>query len=174
MKCQAIVALLALAGVPASPWTPCDASDVDPWVTERRDLTMHSSPLVGYAVERYGPLASCEGAVTEEFDGMKSGFLQLGFAEGVTYRLETMPLETSIVTLRAPSSGFDDEDAARLLLESYSANIGLHIDWSAPMATTEGDEHVQSFSDPEPGLNAKASLIYAGETLVAMRLSMAL
>jgi hypothetical protein len=134
---------------------------------------MSSNPLVDFAVELFGPPLTCEGSVTTEFDGVKFGALRLGFADSVAFQIETMPPETSIVTLRT-FSGFDGNDSARHLLEAYSADIGLDIDWTTPTSTVEGEERVQTFWDPDTGLNASASLFFKGDTLVALRLSMAL
>ena len=152
---------------------PCEGPDADPWVTGLRDRVMSLNQLVGYAVERYGPPLTCAGTVTSEFDGSKFGAVRLGFAEGVTFEVETMAPETSIVTLRA-SLGFDDEASARQILETYSSDFGLRIDWTAPTVTQQGDERVQSYWDPEAGLNGSASFLFLENTLVALRFSTAL
>ena len=111
--------------------------------------------------------------MTTEFDGAKFGTLLLGFAEGVTFEVRTMPPESSVSTLSA-SSGFGDESLVREALRRYSTEIGLAIDWTTPEVTMEGDEVVHAFWDPEPGLNASASLIFAEDILVAVRVSVAL
>jgi triacylglycerol lipase len=154
-------------------WPACDGPDADPWVRELRDRILHFDELAGFAVESYGAPLTCEGAAATEFDGMKFGSLRLGFSERATFRVESMPPETSAVTLRAPS-GFDDEAAARQVLKAYAADVGVEIDWTAPEVTIQGDERVETFWDPDPGLNGSASLVYAGGSLVALRFSMAL
>jgi hypothetical protein len=129
--------------------------------------------LAGYAIELFGPPLTCEGSVTTEFDGMKFGVVRLGFAGGASFQVETMPPEMSVVTLRT-SSGFDDEDSARGVLEEYSANVGLAIDWAAQTVTREGDERVHTSWDPNAGLNGSASFIFLEDTLIALRFSLGL
>jgi hypothetical protein len=159
--------------LPSPDLLPCEGAGADPWVTELRDRAMSSDMLANYADNLYGPPVSCEGAVTSEFDGSKFGMVRLGFAKGVTFSVETMAPETSIVTLRSPA-GFEDKASARRALETYSASVGLRIDWTAPTETKEGTERVQSFWDPDPGVNGSASFVFLGDTLVALRFSMAL
>jgi hypothetical protein len=151
----------------------CDGPDTDPWVIELRDRVLGFDELVGFALEEYGAPLTCEGAVGTEFDGMKFGSLRLTFSEGATFHVETMPPEASSVTLRAPS-GFANEALARQVLEEYTERIGVKIDWASGEPTTEGDGRVERFWDPDEGLNASASLVYAGGSLVALRFSMAL
>lgn len=151
----------------------CDDPDADPWVAQLRDRMISFNLLVAHAIELNGSPLTCEGAVTSEFDGAKYGTLTLGFDHGMTFVVETMPPETSIVTLRT-GSGFDDEVSARRLLETYSAGVGVDIDWESATETAEGEELVSSYWDPDPGLNASASLIFLDDTLVAIRFSMAL
>jgi len=170
--------LVTLAGMPdlavgqvAS--STCEGADEDPWIAEMHERMMRLNRFVAYAVEQHGPAATCRGAVTTEFDGGKYGEIELEFSEDVVFHIETMPIETSIVTLRA-TRGFEDEDAVRLLLLEYAAAIGLSIDWDAPEEATEAGERLETYWDPEPGLNASAQLIYRETMLVAVRLRMAL
>ncbi len=160
------------AGSPAA-LVPCDGPGVDPWVAGLRDRVLSSDMLANYAAKLYGPSVSCEGAVTSEFDGAKFGTVRLGFSQGVTFTAETMPPETSIVTVRSPA-GFENEASARKALGAYCASVGLRIDWTAPNETTEGEERVQRFWDPDPGVNGSASLYFREGVLVAIRFSMAL
>jgi hypothetical protein len=159
--------------VPTGSMPDCDEPDADPWVTELRDRVLAFDALVGFAVQAYGAPLHCEGAVSAEFDGTKFGSMQLSFSEEASFRVETLPPETSVVTLSAPS-GFTDEVAARQVLQVYAEDIGVEIDWTVPGITTEGAEQVESFRDPDPGLNASASHFYSGDSLVALRFSMAL
>jgi hypothetical protein len=149
------------------------ARDADPWVTSLRDRVLSYDELVGFAVEAYGAPLTCEGAVSTEFDGMEFGSLRLTFSEGATFQVETMPPETSVARLSAPS-GFADEVRARQVLQAYAERIGLELDWTAPEITVLGDERVETYWDPDPGLNASASHVYSGDSLVALRFSMAL
>ena len=157
----------------AAEWPACDAPDSDPWVRDLRDRVLGFDDLAIFAVEAYGAPLTCEGKVTDEFDGMSFGSLHLGFSDGVTFQVETQPPEASSVTLRAPS-GFADGASARQALERYGADIGLDIDWTAPEVTTEAGERTERYWDPDSGLNASASLLFRDESLVAMRLSLAL
>lgn len=162
----------ALGAFRGSARPPCEGPEADPWVTELRNRVLSGDRLAAYAVERYGPPRRCEGAVTAEFDGAKFGSVRLDFADGVTFTVETQPPEASIVVLRA-ISGLGAAAAVRRVLEAYSAGLGLRIDWTVPAESRDGDERVQSFWDPEPGVNGSASLIFLGDTLVAVRVSMA-
>lgn len=151
----------------------CEGPDADPWVSDFRTRVESYDRLYRFAVERFGAPTSCEGQITMEFDGANFGSLRFGFAGGMSYSVESMPPETSIAFLRAPG-GFVDVDAVRSLLEAHTAAIGLAIDWSAPEIGEEDGEVVHTFWDPEPGLNASASLIFIGDALVGIRVSMAL
>ena len=151
----------------------CDGPDADPWVTELRDRVLSFDELVDFAVEAYGAPITCGGEVGTEFDGMKFGSLLLSFSDGASFEVETMPPETSVVTLSAPS-GFTDEVLARQVLQVYAERIGVEIDWAAPEIATQDDERIEVFWDPDTGLNASASHVYAGDSLVGLRFSMAL
>lgn len=179
MTTIAVLALVGLlagdvgrgAGVPSP--AQCDGPAADPWVTDLRDRVLGFDGLARFAVEGYGQPIACEGAVVTEFDGMSFGEVTLIFADGVSLRVQTMPPESSVRTLRAPA-GFADEEAVRAVLQRYATGIGLSIDWSDPETTSVGSEVVRTFWDPDPGLNASASLILRDGRLVGVRLSMAL
>lgn len=151
----------------------CDEPNADPWVTEVRDRVLAFDELVAFAVAAYGAPLRCEGEVNAEFDGMRFGSVRLDFSEGASFEIETAPPEASLATLSAPS-GFADEVLARQVLQVYTERIGVEIEWAAPEITAQGDQQVETFWDPDPGLNASASLVYAAGTLVELRFSMAL
>jgi hypothetical protein len=156
------------------PAEPCDDPGVDPWIGELRDRVLSYDGLALWAVEAYGAPTSCDGAVTDEFDGAQFGAVTLGFAEGVALTVETMPPEVSIVSLRAPG-GFADESAVLQSLRAYTAARGLAIDWDAPPETSvDGDESTATYWDPEAGLNGSASVVTVDAVLVEVRVSMAL
>jgi hypothetical protein len=164
----------ALVSPAATPFRQCEGPDVHPWVADFRSRIESYDDLYRFAVERFGPPVACEGAIGDEFDGMLFGSLRFTFAGGVTYAIETMPIETSVSVMRHPS-GFGDPAATREALAADARGTGLRIDWSAaPEITEEDGETIHSYGDPEPGLNASASLIYRGDALVGIRLSMAL
>jgi pimeloyl-ACP methyl ester carboxylesterase len=158
---------------PTGSMPACAGPDADPWVTELRDRVLGFDELVAFAVQAYGAPLDCEGEVSAEFDGMEFGSVRLDFSEGVSFEVETLPPETSAATLSAPS-GFADQVLARQMLQVYAERIGVEIDWAVPEITTEGDERVETFRDPDPGLNASASHVYSGDSLIALRFSMAL
>lgn len=169
-----IAALLTSASSPrTAPWGPCDGPGADPWVTALRDRVIAFDGLARYAVTRRGPPLRCEGSVTAEFDGGQFGFVRMGFGNGMTLHVETMPPETQIVTLR-DSSGFADVAGARRALQTYAADFGVSIDWTAPIETRDDRERILTFRDPDPGLNSSAALVFAGTVLVALRFSAAL
>lgn len=152
---------------------PCEGPGADPWVTDFRDRVLAYSSLAAFAAQVYGPPVSCSGAITTEFDGANYGTLELAYGDGVKLIVETQPIETSIVTLRS-DAGFTDPSSVRTALRAYAEGIGVAIDWDTSETTTEGMDTVETFWDPDAGLNASASLSSAGGRLVAVRFSMAL
>jgi hypothetical protein len=173
----AVVAALAATApsfaVPLADRVTCEGPDVDPWVTDFRDRTSRFNGLAQFAITAYGEPIDCEGAVTSEFDGGLYGTLVLSFAGGVSLWVETMPIETSIVALRA-AEGFGNGPEVEEALRAYAARVGVSIDWERAEESVEGQERTQTFSDPDPGLNASASVIRRGSTVVEVRFSMAL
>ena len=163
------VAIMGLFGLAAT----CEGPGVDPWVGDLRDRVTAYNSLAHFAREQYGEPLACAGSVTTEFDGAKFGIVLLTFPGGVTLEVETMPPETSLVTLTHPA-GFGDGVAVKEAVRAHTAGIGLAVDWEAPEESMEGDQVVRRFWDPDPGLNASASLYYSGGTLMAVRVSMAL
>jgi hypothetical protein len=133
---------------------------------------MSFDQLARFAEQRFGAPTGCEGAVTTEFDGVKFGTLLVSFPGGYSLEIVTMPIESSVTTLRA-DSGFPDESEIRGVLQRYCSGIGLAIDWTTPEERARGDEIVQQFWDPRPGINASASLIFSGDRLVAIGVSFA-
>jgi hypothetical protein len=177
-----VVALSALVlVVPRGLWgaiadqsaAACEGPDVDPWVGEFRDRVLSFNSLAHFAIAEFGEPVDCEGAVTTEFDGVLYGTLVLTFPTGVTLQVETQPIETSVVTLRA-AAGFRVGASIEAELRAYCAQIGVSIDWDRPEDSTDGDESIRTFRDPDPGLNASASLVTSNGMLVAARFSMAL
>ena len=158
---------------PEPAWPSCDAPEADLWVRQMRERVLHFDDLAVYAAESFGEPMSCEGMVTAEFDGMKFGSLRLEFSEGSTFQVETLPPELSRVTLRSPS-GFADEEVAWDVLVSYAEDIGVEIDWTASTVTVDAGEMIETYRDPDPGLNASVALIRQDGSLVGMRFSMAL
>jgi hypothetical protein len=168
-----VAEMLPPSGAPPVNRPVCEGADVDPWISDLRARVESYHGLYRFAVEWLGAPISCEGEITMEFDGAMFGSLLFAFGEGASLSVETMPPETSIALLRAPS-GLADVEAVRAALRDHAEGIGLAIDWSTPEVTSEGGEVVHTFWDPEPGLNASASLIYASDALVGIRVSMAL
>ncbi|NNK47550.1 MAG: hypothetical protein HKP01_01610 [Gemmatimonadetes bacterium] len=154
-------------------WPSCDAPEADLWVRQMRERVVHFDDLAVLAAESFGEPTSCEGVVTAEFDGMKFGSLRLEFPDGSTFQVETLPPELSRVTLRS-RSGFADDEVARSVLVSYAEDVGVEIDWTAFTVTVDADERVETYRDPDTGLNASAALVYEGGSLVEMRFSLAL
>ncbi len=138
-----------------------------------RERVLRFDDLAVFATESFGGPTSCVGAVTAEFDGLKFGFLRLEFSRGSTFDIETLPPESSAATLRSPS-GFADEEVARRVLVSYAEGTGVEIDWTSVTVTAEAGERIETYWDPDTGLNASASLIYEDSALVGLRFGMAL
>ena len=151
----------------------CDDASTDPWVTDLREHILASDGLAHYAVEQFGDPVACHGRVDNVFDGMKFGTLELGFTDDVLLVVDTMPLETSRVTLLAPH-GFGDQNEARQRLQDYVSGIGVEIDWSQSETTTENADMALKFWADDPGLNASAELVFTDGQLRILRFSMAL
>jgi hypothetical protein len=166
-----IAAVVGSGAAAATP--PCDAPNADPFLADLRTRTLAYNALARYAIAEHGGPLGCDGSVTAEFDGMKFGTIKLEFSGGVALEVATQPPESSAVTLSAPS-GFADAARARQELAAYAEGIGLRIDWNHPTAEVEGRRRVETFTDPDPGLNAFARLTYEDGVLVALSLSMAL
>ena len=163
----------APSNVAASGAPPCDGPQTDPWVSELRERFVSFDQLAEYTIAFYGEPQACEGSQTMEFEGREFGFLWLDFPEGVRLRLETMPPEASIVSLTS-TSGFQDEGAARRALEAYALSLGLEVDWASSNVEEPGPGiRVETFWDPEPGLNGSVVLRFDEGTLVALGLSFA-
>lgn len=152
---------------------PCEGAGVPMWVTHMRDRLTQVDRLSRFAIARYGAPTACEGEVTSVFDGNEFGRVMLTFAGGVTFAVETQPSEASMATLRAPA-GFADTAAVGAALREYTGDIGVDIDWTSREISSEGAETVHRYKDPDDGLNAFASLYFRGDTLVAVRFSLAL
>lgn len=151
----------------------CVGPDVDPWVVATAERVARFDGLFAFALEQFGEANGCTGRVTDEFDGARFGTVTWTFGGGATFSLTTMPPETSIVRLRH-ADGFGDSVAASAALRAYADAVGVAIDWSAPEVSLEGEGEVQSFWDPDSGLNASASLMFVADALVEVRFSMAL
>lgn len=169
----AVPALALYAGIAAVETDPCDAPDAAPWVGEQRDRIAAYNDLYAWATGRYGAPTACDGRVTLEFDGRPYGVVELTFAGGATLTVETMPLETSIVTLRRPS-GFADPDAVTSALRDYADGVGVEVDWSEPTTTMQGDGRTDEFGPVDPAFNVFARIEYIGSAPVAISLSIAL
>jgi hypothetical protein len=151
----------------------CDAEETEPWVRDLRDRILAFDGLGRFAVESFGAPLACFGAVDAEFDGLPFGAVVLDFSEGVVLTARTQPPEASTVTLHAPA-GFENEAEAFDVLVRYTERVGLGIDWSAPDIAAEDGAEIHRFRDPEPGLNASATLRYASGSLIEISLSLAL
>jgi hypothetical protein len=127
-----------------------------------------------YAVKLFNQPMTCKGDVESNADENRVGTIVFTFAGGSTFSIEASPPETSMTILRAPG-GFPDEKEARSILEQYSQEIGVHIDWSKPKEESRmGDEQVFTYWDPDEGLNAGADMVYKDKKLVEIRFHMAL
>lgn len=164
---------LPAGALPVSDPGPCDAPEADPWVAGQRDRILAGDGLEAFATELFGPHTACVGEVTDVFDGTRFGVVELEHATSAVLRVETLPPESSVVSLRAPG-GFPDEQAARDALEAYVLRVGVAPDWSAPEIVRDGEVETRAFTDPDPGLNATAWLVYRGDMLVELRFSLAL
>lgn len=168
-----MTAIGMFAGLLQAAAQPCDAPDAPAWIAHTQSFVLKYDQLAGFAVEHFGPPTSCEGKVTGEFDGTDFGMVRLRFPGGATFEMETQPPEASVASL-TDSSGFDDETAVRDVLKKYTDEIGLEIDWSDTTFSAEGTERSETYWDPDDGMNASAGLVFRRDTLISVRVSLAL
>jgi hypothetical protein len=150
----------------------CQGEEQDSWLSEWRTI-VEQDKLYLYAVKLFNLPVECEAKITETFNGAKFGTLLFAFAGGNVLSIETFPPEASRVTLKVPQ-GFPDEGEAHAALEHYTQHIGVNIDWSKPVERTDGEQQLKTFSAPEQGLNAGATMIYKHQKLIEIGLHMAL
>ncbi len=155
------------------PLKPCDDASADPWIAELRNRVVQHSGMARYAIDRFGAPETCRGRVTAVFDDRNFGTLELAFADRTLLIVETFPPESSRVTLRVPS-GFPNDEGARRLLKDYVDKVGLEIDWSKPVVTTESTERIERYESADPGFNGSAELIFTHGRPTTLRFSMAL
>lgn len=149
----------------------CDEADQNPWVAQNRTRWVDENDLVAFATASAGEPSTCEWEI-RLWQGSEYRTLTMGFDGGLEFTLETMPPGIRIVHLRA-SGGFPDPDAAVGALRALTERRGLDIDWSSPDADVWDGLDVQQFWDPEPGLNASATIGRRGDTIVMLRWSIA-
>lgn len=172
----ALAALAALAlGWPASARAQiaCGDPDADATIADFRDRVLASNGLARFATNELGLPEACEYEVTTEFDGVEYGRLRLSYSDSVTLTVASWPPETTVITLESVS-GFADAEGVEAALRAYTEELGFSIDWSTPELSVEGGESTTIYWDPEPGLNASASLTRSGGSLVEARVSWAL
>lgn len=151
--------------------TPCGDPDGHEWIAVTRDQVMERNELVAFAVETAGDPASCEGSVTV-WQGEEYGHLRIGFDGGVEFSLETMPPGILIMELGA-EGGFADADAAVEALRRLTERMGVSIDWTMPEESEQDGIQVRQYWDPEPGLNASATVGRSGGRVISLRWSIA-
>lgn len=148
------------------------AVEEDPWLSDWRQIIMQDQ-LYQYAVSLFSGPINFEGKITTVFDGNKFGIARFSFSGGGEFRIETLPPESSITTLRAPN-GFPDENDVGSFFKQYLQDIGLKIDWSKPEEQISNDEKIIKFFDPVPGFNATATMVYKDNKLIEIGVSMAI
>jgi predicted TIM-barrel fold metal-dependent hydrolase len=163
--------ILGLPPLPAG-HESCEDQNADPWVVAAADRIRGEDDLFRFAASEFGRPIACAGSVAGAFDGAEFGAVLFRFPEGVSFELETMPPAVSMVTLRRPA-GFSDPDRILAAVRSYAAGRGLSIRWAEPERTVDGEEVVERYWDPAPGLNASAALTWSSGRLVSVRVSLA-
>jgi len=152
-------------------FTRCDDPDGHPWIAQSRDRVMTTNELVALATTAAGDPASCEGSVTV-WQGEEYRLLRIGFEHGVDFSLETMPPGVQMMGLSA-SDGFIDADAALQALRDLTERMGVSIDWTMAEERQSEGVDIEQYWDPDPGLNASASVGRSSGTIVSLRWSIA-
>jgi len=91
----------------------------------------------------------------------------------MTYTAESMPPETSAITLSA-LNGFPDEAKAIRQIKTATTQDGLHVDWSKPNIEKSSDTEIKTFWDPAEGTNGRGFLSYRKGKLISVGFGMAL
>jgi len=166
-----MLTVLISALAPSLAATPCDDPAADPWVVGMRDRVLSGNALHVFAQAQFGDAIGCDGQVTDEFEGSKYGVLTLRY-DGADLTVETMPFTVMIVTLTA-DRGFPSEEAAVEALRAYTSGQGLDVDYETPEISTIDGAVQHQYWDPEPGLNASATIVRRGGRVEAIRFSIA-
>jgi hypothetical protein len=131
------------------------------------DIKKHD--LYIYAEQKLGKSTGCQ-TQSQTSDGQTFGTTTVNFKNG-KLTAETMPPETSVITLEAD---FKDEKEALAKLKEATKNAGLKINWEKPETEKNGTSETKTFWDPSEGLNGRGFLTYKNKKLVSIGLGMAL
>ena len=143
---------------------------IDPWAAGLAERSLTYGALGRFATTWQGAPVSCEGGVETEFDGRSFGYVRVEFGNGMVFAVQTFPPEASVTRLTL-ESGFEDPELLSAVVRDHTRGFGLRVDWSAPEVSEEGGRTVETYWDPEPGLNASASFVRAAGRLVEVRIS---
>ncbi len=146
--------------------------EIDDWLSWRMEMVKQEE-LYRYALELFDGPIGFEGGVST-YDGNYFGFANYMFADGVIMKTENIPPESFRASLSIPG-GFPDEDLARQMVIGCMQSIGFEIgNTTLPLESTVDKKRIIEYWEPIAGHNAKAFMIYEGETLVEVGYSFAL
>lgn len=146
------------------------------WTAQASSRAVTFDVLLADVVAREGRWKACRGELHSLGDqGTGFGRLTYSFASGLTLTIESLPPESSVVTLRREAGLLTEADWVGML-KRYAAARGVPIDWSRPIVVkrTEGAATLR-YEAAETGWNASA-VIERGATgqLTGLSLSVAL
>lgn len=172
------ILLLFLFGGPVCSTTfavsiPCTGEKDSEWVQGRQEALQQES-LFRFVLSEAGSPTSCKAKLTQNGPDGKFGSITYEFKNGFTYTAESLPPESSVVTLDA-SNGFTSEPKAVRQLKEAAAKTGLQINWTAkPELGKEGETETKTFWDPDEGRNGRGFLTYKKGKLISIGFGMAL
>ncbi len=145
---------------------------VDPWAAGLAERSLTYGAMGRFATTWQGAPVSCAGGPDAEFDGRSFGTVTVSFENGLVFAVRTFPPEGSVTRMTLPG-GFDDPELVVAVARDHAEGFGLRVDWSDPELTREDGRTVETYWDPEPGLNASVSFVRDGPRLVEVRISAA-
>ncbi len=151
---------------------PCTGEKNRAWVQARQDAILEEV-LFRFALSQAGLPAACEAKITATTEEGQFGSVVYHFQDGTTYSAESLPPETSVISLTT-KNGFKNETEAVRQLKEATTKSGLHLDWAKPNTKKSGETETQTFWDPDEGTNGRGFLSYKNGTLVSIGFGMAL
>lgn len=162
----------AATPAPTRGQAPTACRDVEPWAAGLAERSLTYGAMGRFATTWQGAPVSCAGGSDSEFDGRRFGTVTVSFENGLVFAVRTFPPEGSVTRMTLPG-GFDDPELVVAVARDHAEGFGLRVDWSEPALSREEGRTVETYWDPEPGLNASVSFVRDGTRLVEVRIAAA-
>lgn len=150
----------------------CEGPEAEAWVRQKVSDLLERDGLLSFALSEFGPVSSCVGEVTQEFDGNAFGRVAFEVVGGVSVEFETMPPAVWVARI-SHQDGFIEESRILDAARSYARGLGLQVAWEEPeRSSVEGIER-EHYWDPDPGTNGSVTVMRLQEVLIGVTVSMA-